>query len=179
MTRVAPYCYSLIQTRKEAAVKTPQQIIEIYSQGWDAMEWLARHSKSGGCRECANYHRRVEQGGKPTQLVTLRCRLAQVQHRKYMAVKHMRLELTDDFECDLKDGKTSCEGRAEWALATREIKGRRAGERQGKGALLSFQIGCLVHVEKAEHRAVVAGNGNRVTIEKLEDVVREGADKMA
>jgi hypothetical protein len=159
-------------------VKTPQQIIEIYSQGWDAMEWLAKHAKTGQCRECANYHRRVADGGKPRDLIRLRCQLAQVQHRKYMAVKHLRLELNDGMDCDLKDGKHGCSGAAEWVLAERHPVGRKAGQQRQRGRMIQYKIGCEEHVRLAEARAVIEGDASRVSIEKLRDLSPEEAGRM-
>jgi hypothetical protein len=160
-------------------VRTPEQIIEVYAQGWDAMEWLARHAKNDTCRECANYHRRVEQGGKPRDLVRLRCNLAQVQHRKYMAVKHMRQELDDAMECFLMDGRSLCYGPVEWVLAKRRNPGRRAGHRSQLGELIEYQIGCKRHAEKAEARAVINGDVAKVTVERLKDLSPEEARLMA
>lgn len=160
-------------------MKNPQQIIEVYSQGWDAMEWLARHGKTGQCRECANYHRRVEQGGKARDLVRLRCALAQINHRKYMAVQYMRLELNDSMECFLVDGKTPCLGAAEWILATRRPTGHLAGQRRRRGALVEYRIGCKSHAEKAEAQAVISGDASTVSIERLKDLSPEEARLMA
>ena len=160
-------------------MKTPEQIIEIYAAGWDAMEWLARHTKTNQCRECANYHRRMEQGGKSRDLVHFRCRLAQIQHRKYMAVKHLRQELEDSMECFLNDGHTPCRGPADWILATRKPIGHRVGHQRQKGRLISYEIGCQQHVKKAEARAVITGDASVVSIERLKDLSPEEARQMA
>ncbi len=159
-------------------MRKPEQIIEVYAQGWDAMEWLARHAKNDTCRECASYHRRVEQGGKPRDLIRLRCNLAQVQHRKYMAVKHMRQELDDAMECFLGDGRTPCYGPAEWILAKRRPTGHRAGHQRQQGKLIEYQIGCKRHAEKAEAKAVVSGDASIVTVERLKDLSPEEARLM-
>jgi hypothetical protein len=158
---------------------SPEQVIAVYAEGWDAMEWLARHAKAGQCRECANYHQRVSAGGNWRDLLRFRCRLAQVQYRKYMAVIQMRQNLNDDFDCDLGMPGQPCTGRAEWALVERMTpRGRYPGRELERGRLVGFQVGCEGHVRLHEARAVAAGKADRFTIEKLEDVVREGADKM-
>lgn len=159
-------------------MRTQEQIIEVYVQGWDAMEWLARHAKNDSCRECASYHRRVEQGGKPRELVRLRCNLAQVQHRKYMAVKHMRQELDDAMECFLGDGRTPCHGPVEWILARRKPVSRHAGHQRQLGQLIEYQIGCKRHAEKAEARAVINGDASTMSVERLKDLSTDEARLM-
>jgi hypothetical protein len=160
-------------------MKTPEQIIAIYAEGWNAMEWLARHAKNDSCRECANYHRRVENGGKSRDLVRLRCNLAQINHRRYMAVKHMRQELDDAMECFLTDGRTPCSGPIEWILATRKATGRKAGHERHQGQLIEYHIGCKRHAEKAEARAVIGGDASTVSVERLEDLSPDEARLMA
>lgn len=167
-------------SRKDGGIVTPEQVVAVYSAGWDAMEWLAQHAKNDSCPPCTQYHRAVKNGGDPRSLATMRCRLAQVARRNYRAVAQMRLDMNDAFDCDLADGKNPCSGKAEWALAERmTAAGRVAGRGPApKGALIGFHVGCEVHARTAEARAVVGGKADRFSIEKLEDVAREGADKM-
>jgi hypothetical protein len=160
-------------------MKTPEQTIEIYRQGWNAMEWLAQHAKKASCRECADYHRRVDNGGKPRDFIRLRCNLAQVQHQKYMAVKHMQQEQNDAMECFLVDGRNPCHGQVEWILATRKPAGRRAGGRRAIGDLIEYQIGCERHVRLAEAQAVINGDASTVSMERLKDLSPKEARLMA
>lgn len=150
---------------------TGDEQLAIFTAGWSAMKWLAKHAKTD-CRDCAAYHRRVAAGHKSAQELHRRCALARRMHGQYMAVERMLLEVNDGFECDLVDPKRPdirCDGDADWALAEWDRR---------KGNLISFVIGCQAHVRHAEARAIVSGSSGTFSIERLEDVVRHGADKM-
>lgn len=168
-----------MQMSEEVRVRKPEQVIEIYSEGWTAMEWLAQHAKANSCRECAAYHRAVESGRKARDVVRLRCRLAQVQHGKYMKVTRLRQELADSMECFLTDGRSPCYGPAEWIVARRRKIGRQAGHAERQGDLIDYQIGCKRHAEKAEARAVISGDAASVSIERLDSLSTEEAKRMA
>lgn len=164
---------------EEVTVRKPEEVIQIYSDGWAAMEWLAQHSKANTCRECGRYRHAVDNGRHPRDVIRMRCRLAQAQHRKYMAVKHLRQEMDDAMECFLGDNRTPCYGPVEWVLARRRKVSHRVGHERPQGDLIDYQIGCRRHAEKAETRAIISGDVATVTVEKLNSLTTEEARRMA
>lgn len=151
---------------------TDQEQIEVFKAGWAAMKWLAQHAKTD-CPQCRVYHRLVNvYGRRPDAELDKRCALARRMREDYVAVEKLLKALNDDFECTLIDRRRPdirCDGPAEWALAERSRR---------NGQVIGFVIGCEPHVRHAEARAVVTGSAGTFTIEKLESVVREGAEKM-
>lgn len=151
--------------------RTDTDRLATFTAGWAAMKWLAGHAKER-CASCARYHRLVESGHKPSQVVSRRCEPARRAHAAYRAVEQQLLDEQDDFTCDLVDPRRpdlACDGPADWALTERH---RRTGR------LLGYTIGCRAHVAHAEAKSVARGGTDTYRIEPLHDALRDGAQLM-